>query len=491
MATDSLTGTIAPTSARGSAARKPRPSAAPWLPDTTVGQLLSIVLGGLLITLAIIIGLLAWLHPDETVVLRGPRSDALQIASLIEAMRNVSPAARPAIARSIRTPGLNIHFGAPNPACDGAAIQDEGGSALSRSLRRLLPGDAAVTVFHCASSAGGEIVQVRAADIGAIFEINIGMRISRLVLLADWLPLLASLLFVFLLMSVLSGWAVLRIIGPLQRLSATVERFGREVEVAPLTEEGPREIRRAARAFNQMQQRIASAVRDRTRMLAAISHDLRTPITRMRLRVELGVDADPAGDYRVKTLRDLDLMQRMISSALEFLRGARIDDHVETVELGSLLETLCDEAGEGGATVSYIGAAAIFCRCRPDALGRAITNLIENACRYAQGCTVDARETGPEVLIEVADDGPGIPDAVKHEALQPFSRLDTARAMGNGVGLGLAIVADIARSHGGHLLLLDRASGGLLARVVLPAEAGARGPDALHVDARPSTRARA
>ena len=452
-----------------------RPAAPLWLPDTTVGQLLSIVLGGLLITLAIIIGLLAWLHPDETVVLRGPRSDALQIASLIEAMRNVPPATRPAIARSIRTPGLNIHFGAPNPACDGAAIRDEGGSALSRSLRRLLPGDAAVTVFHCASSAGGEIVQVRAADIGAIFEINIGMRISRLVLLTDWLPLLASLLFVFLLMSVLSGWAVLRIIGPLQRLSITVERFGREVEVAPLVEEGPREIRRAARAFNQMQQRIAAAVRDRTRMLAAVSHDLRTPITRMRLRVELGMDADPSADYRAKTLRDLDLMQRMISSALEFLRGARIDDHVETVELGSLLETLCDEAGEGGAMVGYIGTATIFCRCRPDALGRAVTNLIENACRYAQGCTVDMRETGADVVIDVADDGPGIPDAVKQEALQPFSRLDAARAMGNGVGLGLAIVADIARSHGGRLLLLDRPSGGLRAQLVLPAQSTTAG----------------
>jgi signal transduction histidine kinase len=433
-------------------------------PDTTVGQLLSIVLGGLLLTLAIVLCLLVWLHPDDTAVLRGPRSDALQIASLIDAMRALPGPARPGVAAAIRTPGLRIRLGDASPLCSNAGSSDTWAQALSVALRRLLPSDPAISVHHCHVSAGGDIMEVRAADLGAIFDIEVGIKIDPGMVLHIWLPLISAMLFVFFLVAVLSVWAVLRIIQPLQRLSTTVERFGREVEVAPLTEEGPREIRRAARAFNQMQERIAGAVRDRTRMLAAISHDLRTPITRMRLRVEL----EHSGDYRVKTMRDLDLMQRMISSALDFLRGAQVDDPVETVELGSLLQTLCDEAGESGADVVYAGEDTIFCRCRPNALSRAVTNLVENACRYGRHARVEARQMGDEVFIDVLDEGPGIPDPLKLEALQPFSRLDPARAMGDGVGLGLAIVADIARHHGGRLALLNRAGGGLLARIVLP-----------------------
>jgi hypothetical protein len=205
----------------------------PGLPDTTVGQLLSIVLGGLLLTLAIVLCLLVWLHPDDTAVLRGPRSDALQIASLIDAMRALPGPARPGVAAAIRTPGLRIRLGDASPLCSNAGSSDTWAQALSVALRRLLPSDPAISVHHCHVSAGGDIMEVRAADLGAIFDIEVGIKIDPGMVLHIWLPLISAMLFVFFLVAVLSVWAVLRIIQPLQRLSTTVERFGRAKSAAP------------------------------------------------------------------------------------------------------------------------------------------------------------------------------------------------------------------------------------------------------------------
>jgi len=253
------------------------------------------------------------------------------------------------------------------------------------------------------------------------------------------------------------------VIRPLRRLSEQADAFGKEMAIAPIEEEGPLEIRRAAHAFNLMQERIARSIQNRTRMLAAISHDLRTPLTRMRLQVETG-RADIARD---KLIRDIDLMQTMVTSALAFLSSGESREEKEWLDLGALIATLCDEYEEAGATIRYEGPAQIRFFCRPDAMHRVLTNLIENAIHFGNTVGVSASTKGQTLTIEVADDGPGIPEDRLRDVIEPFVRLDPARGKRPGsAGLGLAIVREIVQAHDGTFTLINRKPSGLIARVV-------------------------
>jgi signal transduction histidine kinase len=278
-------------------------------------------------------------------------------------------------------------------------------------------------------------------------------------------PFYGAMLFMTVGVAALSAWAVWRVIRPLRRLSAKADAFGRDIAIAPIEEEGPLEIRRAAHAFNLMQERITRHMQSRTRMLAAISHDLRTPLTRMRLQLdneEKDVDRD-------KLLRDIALMQTMTSSALSFLTSNASNETKEWLDLGALLETLCDEYAESGANIRYEGADQIPFFCRPDAIQRVLNNLIENAIHFGQSVVVSTRASANEVVMEVADDGSGIPPERLADVIEPFVRLDPSRAKRPGsVGLGLSIVDEIVRAHGGVLTLSNREPSGLLARIALP-----------------------
>jgi signal transduction histidine kinase len=261
----------------------------------------------------------------------------------------------------------------------------------------------------------------------------------------------------------MSAWAVSRVIGPLRRLSAKADAFGRDIAVVPLEEEGPLEIRRAARAFNLMQERVTRSIRDRTRMLAAISHDLRTPLTRMRLQLE----TEQTDLMRAKLLRDVGLMQSMVTSALAFLSGSVDEEEQEWLDIGALLSTLCDEYEETGASVSYEGPEQMPLFCRPNAINRALTNLIENAIHFGETIFVAASVEACTIVIDVADDGPGIPQDRLRDVVEPFVRLDPSRSSRPGsVGLGLSIVKEIVEAHGGTLELIDRLPTGLIARVI-------------------------
>lgn len=262
----------------------------------------------------------------------------------------------------------------------------------------------------------------------------------------------------------LSVWATRHVTTPLARLAASAERLGREGAAPPLPEEGPVEIRHAARAFNAMQERLRRLVEDRTRMLAAISHDFRTILTRLRLRAE--AIADPAA--QMKTLRDIGQMEAMIASTLAFVRDEAHEEPESRIDLSSLLESLCEEQADLGHAVRYDGPAGQRIACRPLALGRAIGNLIENALKYAGSVAVGLEAVGAEVAILVADDGPGIPAAERERVFEPFYRLDSARTDAPGVGLGLAIVRAIIHAHGGAVALGDNQPRGLVVRVTLP-----------------------
>ncbi len=434
-----------------------------WL-DTTIGQILFILIGTLLLTHFLVAILGAWLRPEDSPFLRSPDTDALQVATLIDSMRAVPVTARSVIASSLTVPGLTARIGAPYAFCGPGTASPHQAQVFSRALWAVIPVHPDIAVLPCHHPRHRVRLEIVAHDLGAVFDIDLAAHHHPFSIHSEWFRLVASVFFLFLVTSLLSVWAIRRIIGPLQRLSGAVDRFGADSAVARLPEEGAREIRHAARSINDMQARIAAALRDRTRMLAAVSHDLRTPITRMRLRTEL----EPESEWRAKTLRDLDLMQTMVDAALSYLRGDSNAEPEEMVDLPALLESLCDEAAEAGRDVAFRPAQPVCVRCRPSALSRAVTNLIENACRYGVRARVSLTVDAQKICIDIADDGPGIPDSRKAEALTPFARLDPARAAGQGVGLGLAIVDAIARAHGGRLKLLDAPSGGLLARLCLP-----------------------
>ena len=259
---------------------------------------------------------------------------------------------------------------------------------------------------------------------------------------------------------------------PLQEMADAANAFAHDIDSPPLPTAGPVEVQRAAEAFNFMQARLRQLVVERGRALAAVSHDLRTPLTRMRLRAEL-ID-DPA--LQAKLNADIDTMQAMVNGVLAYLRGLEDAEPAQAINMEALLHSLVDDEQSLGRTVSLAErprgqAAPAPYAGKLSILRRAIGNLLDNAVAYGQSVTVRLHDTATELRIVIEDDGPGIPQADLQRVTEPFVRLDVARGLDTGgVGLGLSIVRDAAATHGGRLLLENRGEGGLRASLVLPRE---------------------
>jgi signal transduction histidine kinase len=260
--------------------------------------------------------------------------------------------------------------------------------------------------------------------------------------------------------------AARRFAAPVRRLADAADRLGQDLDAPPLREDsGPSELRAAARAFNRMQERLRRFVADRTRMLAAISHDLRTSLTRLRLRMELIEDEET----RAKAVRDLEEMQAMLEATLAFARDDAKGEPRVALDLAGLVQTACDAFADAGHVVSYSGPAHLRLQGRQTTLRRLFDNLIDNAVKYGGDAEVALRSAGDSVEIDVADRGPGIPAAEREKVFEPFYRLEASRSRETGgTGLGLAVARGIARAHGGDVTLRDREGGGLLATVRLP-----------------------
>jgi signal transduction histidine kinase len=281
------------------------------------------------------------------------------------------------------------------------------------------------------------------------------------------LPLRFALTLLVLLGSVvaLSLVAVRWVTGPLSQLATAAERLGQDIDRPPLPETGPAESRRAARAFNTMQRRLQRFIADRTRMLAAMSHDLKTPITRMRLRTDLLDDEA----LRAKFAKDLGEMESMVAQTLDFMRDASAAEPVQRVNLMALLESLQRDYQDTGSAVALDGRIAQPFNGRPLALRRCLTNLLDNAVRYGKRATLRVEEAPERVTIRVLDEGPGIPEAELERAFEPFYRGESSRNRATGgTGLGLGIARNIARAHGGDLELRNRPQGGLEVILSLP-----------------------
>lgn len=299
---------------------------------------------------------------------------------------------------------------------------------------------------------------------------GIALRASLPVLVPPTPPLTpivtATIAFIAASVSLLLLWATKALTAPLSQFADAAEQFGLDFDHRTLPEQGPEEIRKASRAFNQMGSRIKRLVQDRTNMLAAISHDLRTPITRLRLRAEFVEDET----LRLAMLKDLEQLNDMVRSALAFLRDSRVDETPTSFDVAELLRTICAQFAEIGQEVNYGGVDRKLIVARPDAIGRAVTNLVENAVKFGSNVQVELQTLADGcTAIDVLDDGPGIEGVDPESLLRPFVRGDNARTLNpqSGFGLGLTIASSIIEAHGGELTLSNRTPHGLRARLKL------------------------
>ncbi|MBR0846171.1 HAMP domain-containing protein [Bradyrhizobium diazoefficiens] len=387
-----------------------------------------------------------------------PPDSAHQLADAALLLGGTEASERPHLLADIARafPKIGIELVPP-----GTAVAAESESQPLRSVRRHLGHH--YKVLALAPDAGSHRVAVQLPD-GAMIagRVEPGPFAPRF-----WGgPWMMTLMFALISVTMLGLWAAYALAAPLSSFARAAENFSLDGAAEPLPERGPEEIRSVARALNRMHERIARLMSDRTRMLAAISHDLRTPITRLRLRAEFIEDEA----NRKRMLIDLDQMRSMLESVLSLLRNDRKVEAITLVDIASTLQLIADQFSDMGHVVHYDGPASATAAARPDDLHRGVTNLVENAVRFGAEVTIRLEIAGTRLVIDVEDDGPGISDARKQEMLEPFVRGDDARTMdeSTGFGLGLSIAQGIALAHGGELSLHDRKPHGLIVRMQLP-----------------------
>lgn len=456
-----------------------------WLPATLSGRLILTLLIGLLA--AQLAGALILLRDRASVIYQTSGLGAAQrIAGIVQVLDRLDPDARARLLPAFNSPQLRVRL-ISHPPPVPETNEDRHALHLQSMLLRLLGEERPVQVALVESMPMAEehrgfmrrhprfgpmaeyfprhdvafAVNAQLADgTWASFEYGLGGEPFA------W-PWRLLLTLAVLLVSViaLALLAVRWLTRPLAVLATAADDLGRDMHRPPLPELGPAEVRRAASAFNTMQARIQTYLREREQMLAAVSHDLRTPITRLRLRAELISDET----LRAKFARDLAEMEAMTGAALDFLRGAGTDELVQPVDVMALLESLQADMQESGHAVSLQGRAMAPYLARPLALKRLLANLIENAIKYGSRATVSIEDTATQLQIVIADEGPGIAEDQLEHVFEPFYRIEGSRNRETGgVGLGLAVARDIARAHGGELVLRNHPGGGLNAILTLP-----------------------
>ena len=459
-----------------------------WLPATLSGRLILTLLIGLLA--AQLAGALILLRDRASVIYQTSGLGAAQrIAGIVQVLDRLEPEARAKLLPALNSPQLRVRLVSQPPPAPEAG-EDMHAAHLRSLLRRLLGEERPVQVALVEPRPSGEEHRGfarRHPRFGPMAEYfprhDVAFAVSAQLEDGSWAsfeyglggepfawPWRLLLTLVVLLVSVI-GLALLAVrwlTRPLAVLASAADNLGRDMHRPPLPEQGPAEVRRAASAFNTMQARIQTYLREREQMLAAVSHDLRTPITRLRLRAELIQDEALRGKFD----RDLAEMEAMTAAALDFLRGAGANEAVQPVDVMALLESLQADMEEAGHSVILQGRARAPYPARPLALKRLLANLIENAIKYGTRATVNIEDDTAQLQIVIADEGPGIAADQLERVFEPFYRLEGSRNRETGgVGLGLAVARDIARAHGGDLVLRNRQGGGLETILSLPRRA--------------------
>ena len=454
------------------------------LPTSLFGRLVLVLLGVLLAAQLIGAGIL--LRDRGTAIYEASGFGAAQrIAGVVQLLEALDPSQRDIVLRAVNSASFRVSYSRPPALPESTDIH---AAHLRGLLHRVLGDDRPLVVAVIQTDAIGEVPEwhgrmgpmahgpamANFAPRVSGFLIQLRLADGQWVSFAQRLPqeqfawparllltlgiLLASVILVSLI-------AVRWITRPLAVLGNAAQELGHDIGRPPLPEAGPREVRQAAQAFNAMQSRIRRYLHDRERLLAAVSHDLKTPITRLRLRAELLSD----DALKTKFVQDLEEMESMVSATLEFMRTGYEREAVQPTDINALLESVQADREEMGQSVTIEGRAAAAYPGRPMALKRALVNLIENAIKYGSRAQIRVEDSIEQLRITIADNGPGIPEDRLEDVFEPFYRLEPSRSRKTGgVGLGLSIARDIARSHGGGLVLRNRAGGGVEAALTLP-----------------------
>lgn len=470
------------------------------LPRSLFARMVLVLFAGLVVAQLVSFAI-HWRERGEFMMRAAGARSAERIVDIIRLLDSIAPAERARIVNVLDSPPLHISLGEPPLALiTGDAEQEERAAQFAEVLRGALgeqypllvfvtqarswsgPGPGYGTRPGMMGGAGkggpgagpGPYGQGRRGFGGASFVVQARLQDSTLVTFdsrqpserVNWpLRLLLSLSVLLVAVFAITLFAVRWVTRPLKTLADAAQSLGEDINRPPLDEGGPLEVGRAARAFNTMQQKLARFIGERTRIFAAMSHDLKTPITRLRLRAEM-LD-DPV--LREKFEKDLLEMEAMVTAALDFMRGLDHREPAQPVDVMALLESLQADVREVGGEVRIEGAASAPFRGHAQSLKRCLSNLIDNAVKYGKAATIAVEDTAEQLLICVRDGGPGIPDAELERVFEPFHRLEPSRNRATGgTGLGLAIARNIAQAHGGELVLKNRPSGGLEAVVTLP-----------------------
>jgi signal transduction histidine kinase len=381
-----------------------------------------------------------------------------RIAATARIIDDASPVDRPHFVAVLARPSMELALGTHPP--EQEPTREWPFDIAQRHIKMALDPDREVVVTR--NDSGGALtwvplrnggwLSVTVADPPIVASTRLGQLALRLALVA-------------IVVAPISFWAARKLSAPLAAFAEAAEKLGVDGGGPPLKERGPRELRTAIRAFNRMQERLKRFVDDRTRMLAAMSHDLRTPLTRLRLRAEFVEDAE----QQQKMLAEVDEMTAMIDATLDFARADARREDARSVDLGELVASVCDDAVDANEDVTFEPAPRCEILGRSIALRRAIANVTGNAVKYAGGARVRVAALGPEFAVEIDDDGPGIPEHERERVFAPFYRIETSRSRETGgTGLGLAVARSIVRAHGGDIRLSSRDGGGLRVTILLP-----------------------
>lgn len=444
------------------------------LPKSLFGRVVVVLVGGLALVLSI--GVAVHVRERSNLLEQaGAVGMARQIADAVRVLDAQNPASRAATAESLATASLQVRL-EPVPSAPEAVGRAPHAARIGALLEAYLGDRREIRVGglgmpsmrmggapmrHAMPGMGPTSVEVRLRDgsWASFAFVAPPLRVA-------WpVHLLVEALVLMLLVIVVSVVAVRRATRPLALLASAADELGANIHRAPLREDGPDEVRRAARAFNSMQARLKDYIEDRGRILAAIAHDLKTPLALLRLRTEA-----LSGDAQLKARfeGDLQRMERLVAETLDFVRTLDSPEAAQPVDMQALLETLKADSTALGWQVEITGSAKPY-PGRVQALQRCITNLIENAVRYGKRAHVALEDADAALRIRVRDEGPGIPEGELERVFEPFYRLEASRSRATGgTGLGLAIARTIARAHGGNVTLRNADGGGLEALLTLP-----------------------
>lgn len=453
-------------------------------PRTLVGQMILILLGGLIVSHLVAI----WIYAtDREQVVRavGGYAATQRIANLARLIDEAPEDWRGRIVAAASDPTLRVSLSSlPPPAI--VETSDFAEPPIRSYLAAQLPEALAVRLHVVVTGASGPLDPgfvhpkpmmgpwmhgvMRWRGLRVTVQLSDGQFLSFVAALpgagpsASW-QFIAAMAAMAAIVVLASVWAVQRVTAPLGTVVRAADRLGRDVNAPPIAETGSREMRQAAHAFNEMQGRLQRILENRRGMLAALSHDLRTPLTLLRLRIE-GL---PEGEERDRILANIGDLDAMIGATLKFARDEAADEPMRRIDLTALLTAIVDDMADAGMATSMAPAEPVILDCQPGGLRRAIVNLLDNAVKYGKSARVALTVSPDAIRIVIDDDGSGIPEAELPKVFEPFYRVEQSRGRETGgVGLGLAIARSIAQAHGGQVTLANRPEGGLRAILSLP-----------------------